>query len=268
MTMTISWDEFFQEVPKEFSPLFAKGTTPWNVLDNLKAFIREHIKPNLPDSVQPGVPLQEPMVLLPGGWMDEGFETVCNDDTKGKMQVWIEGEPVPEATLLCAGAIFTDYRVQLGKGVLVEPGAMIKGPSIILDKAQVRQAAYIREDCIIGPGSVVGHATELKHSIFLDEAKAGHFAYVGDSILGNDVNLGAGTKLANLKFAPGSVTIKGPDGAKIDTGRRKIGAILGDKVQTGCNSVTNPGVFLGKNSMVAPNSTVKPGYYPARTIIR
>ncbi len=263
-----SWQEFFESIPPDFSPLFAPELAPWQVLDGLKDFIRSHIVPNLPDEVEIGAPISEPLVLLPGGWMSEGFDMVCDDNTKGKLQVWIEGEHVPDATLICAGAIFTDYRVQFGKGVLVEPGAMIKGPSIILDWAQVRQAAYIREDSLIGPSAVVGHATEVKHSIFLEDAKAGHFAYVGDSILGNHVNLGAGTKLANLKFGPGSVKIAGPDGQRLDTNRRKIGAILGDNVQTGCNSVTNPGVFLGKNSMVAPNSTVKPGYYPARTIIR
>ncbi|NPA95200.1 MAG: hypothetical protein GXO58_07220 [Thermodesulfobacteria bacterium] len=265
---SFSWQEFFESIPIEFSELFTSGLAPWQVLDGLKDFIRAYITPNLPDEVQIGVPVQQPFVLLPGGWMTEGFDTICNDETKGKLQVWIEGEHVPDATLICAGAVFTDYRVQFGKGVLIEPGAMIKGPTIILDKAQVRQAAYIREDSLIGPKAVVGHATEVKHSVFLKDAKAGHFAYIGDSILGNHVNLGAGTKLANLRFAPGSVKIKGPDGQKIDTNRRKIGAILGDNVQTGCNSVTNPGVFLGKNSMVAPNATVKPGYYPAKTIIR
>ncbi len=266
--MSFSWRHFFSSVPKEFHGLFIEDLPPWQILDHLKTFIRSTIKPNLPDSITLGAPLDSPLVLLPGGWMDEGFETVCNDETKGKLQVWIEGEPVPNATLICAGAIFTDYRVQFGAGILVEPGAMIKGPCIILDNVQIRQAAYVREDCLIGPKAVVGHATELKHSIFLSNAKAGHFAYIGDSILGNQVNLGAGTKLANLKFAPGTVKITGPDGKKIDTGRRKIGAILGDGVQTGCNSVTNPGVFLGQRSMVAPNSSVNPGYYPEKTIIR
>jgi len=264
----ISWSDFFQGIPGDFQNLFPEGAPPWKILDSLKGFLRGNIRPNLPDSIKPGIPLTSAIVLLPGGWMDEGFDVVCNDDTKGRLQVWIEGEPVPDATLICAGATFTDYRIQFGKRILVEPGAMIKGPSIILDNAQIRQAAYIREDCIIGPGSVVGHATEVKHSIFLKEAKAGHFAYIGDSILGNDVNLGAGTKLANLKFAPGSVKIAWRKGEKIDTGRRKIGAILGDFTQTGCNSVTNPGVLLGPHSMVAPNSTVKPGFYPSKTIIR
>ena len=264
----ISWENFFGNVPEEFSELFKPHEAPWHVLDQLKDFIRTSIRPNLPDEVVPGIPLPEPIVLLPGGWMTEGFETVCTDETKGKLMVWIEGEPVPEATLICAGVTFTDYRVQFGKGILVEPGAMIKGPTMILDNAQVRQAAYIREDCLIGPKAVVGHATEAKHSIFLEDSKAGHFAYIGDSILGNSVNLGAGTKLANLKFASGSVKIAGPQGGKIDTGRRKIGAILGDFVQTGCNSVTNPGVLLGPHSMVAPNSTVKPGFYPSKTIVR
>ena len=263
-----SWQEFFRSVPEEFKGLFLQDIPPWQVLNSLKGFIRRKIQPNLPDVINPGVPLPEPIVLLPGGWMTEGFEMVCNDETKGKLQVWIEGEPIPDATLICAGVTFTDYRVEFGRGVLVEPGAMIKGPAIILDETQVRQAAYIREDSLIGPKAVVGHATEVKHSIFLEDAKAGHFAYIGDSILGNSVNLGAGTKLANLKFAPGSVKIAGPEGGKMDTGRRKMGAILGDVVQTGCNSVTNPGVFMGPHSMVAPNSTVKPGYYRAKTIIR
>ncbi len=265
---TLSWQDFFKKIPGSLGGLFIQGEPPWHILDSLKNFIRSTIQPNLPDEIKPGIPLSEPVVLLPGGWLSEGFETVCYDDTGGRLQVWVEGEPEPDATLICAGATFTDYRIQFGKGIVVESGAMIKGPSIILDDAQIRQAAYIREDCIVGPRAVVGHATEIKHSIFLEDAKAGHFAYVGDSILGNGVNLGAGTKLANLKFAPGTVKITGPGGEKVDTGRRKIGAILGDNVQSGCNSVTNPGVFLGISSMIAPNSTVMPGYYPAKTIIR
>jgi bifunctional N-acetylglucosamine-1-phosphate-uridyltransferase/glucosamine-1-phosphate-acetyltransferase GlmU-like protein len=114
---------------------------------------------------------------------------------------------------------------------------------------------------------VVGHTTEVKHCLFLNDAKAGHFNYLGDSILGNDANLGAGTKFANLRFLAGNVKIRTEDGA-IDSGLRKLGAILGDQTQTGCNSVTNPGTLLGKNSILMPNTTAPSGFHPARAVIR
>jgi bifunctional N-acetylglucosamine-1-phosphate-uridyltransferase/glucosamine-1-phosphate-acetyltransferase GlmU-like protein len=114
---------------------------------------------------------------------------------------------------------------------------------------------------------VVGHTTEVKHSIFLDHAKAGHFAYLGDSILGREVNLGAGTKFANLRFLAGNVAVRTSEGL-IDTGRRKFGAILGDRAQTGCNSVTNPGTVIGKEGILMPNTTASSGYHPPRTILR
>jgi NDP-sugar pyrophosphorylase family protein len=144
---------------------------------------------------------------------------------------------------------------------------MIKGPAIIGDGTEIRQGAYVRGDCFVGGGCVIGHVTELKHSILMDGAKAGHFAYIGDSILGVDVNLGAGVKLANLAFAKGNVTIRTKDSV-IDTGRRKFGAILGDGVQAGCNSVTNPGVLVGYGSVVAPLVSVPPGIYRPHSVIR
>ncbi|RUM90525.1 MAG: hypothetical protein DSZ23_01945 [Thermodesulfatator sp.] len=262
------WSVFFNDIPQRMAGLFSGDEAVWTVLDNLKTFLRDTIKPNLPDNISPGVPVETPIALLPGGWLNDGFETVCNDDTKGKIQVWIEGEKVPEATVICAGAVFVDFRVEVGQGVIIEPGALLKGPVIIGDNTEIRQGAYIREDCLVGSGCVIGHTTEIKHSVFLNGAKAGHFAYVGDSILGNQVNLGAGTKLANLRFGPGSVRIKLDNGQSLDTKRRKLGAILGDNVQTGCNSVMNPGVLLGQGSMICPNTTVSPGLYKPRTILR
>jgi bifunctional N-acetylglucosamine-1-phosphate-uridyltransferase/glucosamine-1-phosphate-acetyltransferase GlmU-like protein len=112
---------------------------------------------------------------------------------------------------------------------------------------------------------VVGHATEVKSSALLWESKAGHFAYIGDSILGK-VNLGAGTKLANLKIFNEEVVIK-IDRTKYETGLKKFGAILGDGVETGCNSVTSPGTLLSRGVLVYPNSTVG-GYHPEKTIIK
>jgi len=123
----------------------------------------------------------------------------------------------------------------------------------------------VRGDCLIGNSCVVGHTTEIKGSIMLDGAKAGHFAYIGDSILGKDVNLGAGTKLANLKMIPGSIMIK-KDRKHYNTNRRKLGAIMGDLTETGCNSVTSPGTLIGPRSVVYPGVSVPGGYYPQRTI--
>ena len=260
-------NDFFQSIPKRFEPLFETSDNLWNILDNLKDFIQHTIKPNLPECIIPGVPLPDHVVLLPNGWLDEGFHVVCNAQTKGRLQVWIEGEPVPEASLLCAGSFFADSNIEIGLGVVVEPNTVIKGPAIIGDMSEVRHGAYIRGDSIFCKKCVIGHTTEVKHSIFLDNAKAGHFAYLGDSILGSNVNLGAGTKLANLQFATGSVVVN-IKGKIIDTKRRKLGAILGDDVQTGCNSVINPGSFLARGCLVAPTVSVRPGFYSPGTFIR
>jgi UDP-N-acetylglucosamine diphosphorylase / glucose-1-phosphate thymidylyltransferase / UDP-N-acetylgalactosamine diphosphorylase / glucosamine-1-phosphate N-acetyltransferase / galactosamine-1-phosphate N-acetyltransferase len=107
----------------------------------------------------------------------------------------------------------------------------------------------------------------MKNSVMLPGAKAGHFAYIGDSLLGRDCNLGAGTKLANLKMVKTTIRIKGPD-QEYDTGLRKFGVVMGDRTETGCNAVTSPGTLLGPSCLVAPNTTVKAGYYPRQTVIR
>lgn len=141
--------------------------------------------------------------------------------------------------------------VSIGKGTIIEPGAYIKGPCIIGENCTIRQGAYIRGDLICGDHCVIGHDSEIKNAILLDGAHAAHFAYVGDSILGNKVNLGAGTKCANLKLDNGPVIIH-HNGKRFPTGMRKFGAIIGDASQTGCNSVTNPGTLIGKNVAVCP----------------
>ncbi|MDA8162679.1 MAG: hypothetical protein M0022_07230 [Desulfobacteraceae bacterium] len=259
-------DKLFSDLAGGLKGIFADNQ-PWTALDNLKHYIRQVIAPNIEGVFQPGIPLVSPVILLPEGYMAEGFEIVCNDGTKGMIEVWIQGERVPQASLICAGVVFTNDQIQIGSGVIMEPGAMVKGPAIIGDDTEVRQGAYVRGDCLVGKGCVIGHATEVKHSILMDGAKAGHFAYIGDSILGRDVNLGAGAKLANLRFVHGNVTIEMEDGP-VDTGRHKLGAILGDNVQTGCNSVTNPGAIIGKGSFVAPLATVRPGFYRPHSVIR
>lgn len=260
-------DCFFPKIAGYYKGLFIKDSEIWKAIGQLNEYIHQNIRPNLDNTIVWGVPLPKHMVLLSTEWIYDGFEIVCDDTTKGKLEVRIDGRPVRQASLVCAGSVFTDNRIQIGKGVFIESGTMIKGPSIIGDYTEVRQGAYIRGNCLIGSNCVIGHTTEVKHSIFLDGSKAGHFAYIGDSILGRNVNLGAGTKLANLRFSSGNVSIKIED-ISINTGMRKLGAIIGDNSQTGCNSVTNPGALIGLYSIIAPNATVKPGFYPPRSIIR
>jgi NDP-sugar pyrophosphorylase family protein len=164
------------------------------------------------------------------------------------------------------GAYLMGDKIFIGPGSEVEPGAIIKSPTYIGANTQVRQGAYLRGNALIGDNCVVGHTTELKTSILLDGAHAAHFAYVGDSILGNQVNLGAGTKLANVKLEYTQVIVR-IAGQSYETGLRKLGAILGDRVQIGCNAVSNPGTLMGPGCM-AYALTLLRGYYPANAVIK
>ena len=164
------------------------------------------------------------------------------------------------------GAYIVGDNIFIDEGTVVEPGAYITGPTIIGKNCEIRHGAYIRGNVLVGDNCIIGHATEIKSSIMLNGAKAGHFAYIGDSILGNNVNLGAGTKLANLKVVTGNVYIK-MNGKSMDSGLRKFGAILGDHTEIGCNSVTSPGTLIGKNSTIY-SCTVTRGFYPENSIIK
>lgn len=157
--------------------------------------------------------------------------------------------------------------ISIGKGTKIEPGAFIRGPCIIGKDCVVRHGAYIRGDFITGDKCIIGHATEVKSSIFLNEVHAAHFAYVGDSILGNRVNLGAGTKCANLKLDNSPVAIHLEGKPKIATGMRKLGAIIGDDSQLGCNSVTNPGTLLGQKVFCYPCLNIG-GVIPSYRVVK
>lgn len=139
----------------------------------------------------------------------------------------------------------------IGKGTVIEPGAYIKGPCIIGENCQIRQGAYLRGNVLVGDRCVVGHVSELKSVVMLNDAKAAHFSYVGDSILGNDVNLGAGSICSNLRIDHAEISVKW-NGGQIGTGTNKLGAILGDGTQIGCNAVANPGSVTGKHAAVFP----------------
>lgn len=262
-------DVFFDTTNYEHKTLFALNSPVWAALEGLKSYIADtpFTMPSSPLVTANG-PLSKSVVLYDNSILDaEGMTIEYGDATKGLLKVYQDGKELPGASVIMAGAVLVGPKISLGKGVLIESGAFIKSPAIVGDHTEVRQGAYLRGYCLVGKRCVVGHVTEVKHSIFLDDAKAGHFAYLGDSILGNHVNLGAGTKLANLRFASGNVQIKTPEGP-ITTGLRKFGAILGDQVQTGCNSVTNPGTVLGKGSLILPNTTAPSGYHGNKSVIR
>lgn len=243
--------------------IFSENEEVWTALDRLKDYLATFFRKSWPLSKTSG-PVEKALVI----YNDE----VRNDlevkasGPNDSIQVFMKGEILENAAVILPGAYLFNEKIIIGPGTIVEPGAFIKGPVIIGNHSEIRQGAYIRGDCIVGNRCVVGHTTELKGSILLDGAKAGHFAYIGDSILGKDVNLGAGTKLANLKMIPGSITVT-VDKKRYDTGRRKLGAILGDHTETGCNSVTSPGTLMGPSSIVYPGVSVPSGYYPGRTII-
>lgn len=166
-----------------------------------------------------------------------------------------------------AGCFLIDaHLISIGKGSIVEPGAYIKGPCYLGQNCVVRHGAYIRGNLLAGDNCVIGHDTEIKNSILLNNAHAAHFAYVGDSVLGNNVNLGAGTKCANLKFDNQKITVQ-CDGNTIATGMRKFGAVIGDNSQTGCNSVTNPGTLLGQDVFCYPTINIG-GFIPSQLIIK
>tara|TARA_B100000767_G_scaffold275163_1_gene310769 strand:- start:158 stop:814 length:657 start_codon:yes stop_codon:yes gene_type:complete len=145
--------------------------------------------------------------------------------------------------------------VHIDSTAQIEPSVHIIGPAYIGPNSVIRHGAYIREFSWICANALVGHASETKHSVLLPGAKAPHFNYVGDSILGPNVNLGAGVKLSNLRNDGGEVHVI-VNGERIPSGLRKFGAIIGENSQLGCNAVTNPGVVLGSDCLVMPNATV------------
>ncbi len=198
--------------------------------------------------------------------------------------LWKEGDPVWGALLSlknylngCAlGKIEVELpegvhlenpaSISIGKGTVIEPGVYLKGPCIIGQNCVIRHGAYIREWVVMGDFCAIGHSAELKHAILLDSANATHFVYVGDSILGNGVNLGAGVKCANVRLDKREISFIF-EGKKFKTGLKKAGAILGDGAQIGCNCVLNPGTLIGKESVSHPLMNLS-GYIPARSKIK
>ena len=174
---------------------------------------------------------------------------------------WRVESPIP------AGVHLLGDRIAIAPGCRIEPGAVIVGPAVFEEGVTVRTGAYVREYCLLGARCLVGAHSEVKGSVLLPGAKAPHQAYVGDSILGREVNLGAGTICSNVKNIEGEIAIR-VGGEVVHTGLHKFGAILGDGCKTGCNTVLNPGTLLGPGSVTYPNATLRSGFYPPRTLVK
>ncbi|MCH5304535.1 MAG: UDP-N-acetylglucosamine pyrophosphorylase [Ruminococcus sp.] len=156
--------------------------------------------------------------------------------------------------------------IWVAKSANVFDSAYLHGPLIIDENAEVRQCAFIRGNAIVGKKAVVGNSTELKNSILFNCVQTPHYNYIGDSILGYKSHTGAGVITSNLKSDKSLVTVKLGD-KKIETGVKKFGAMLGDNVEVGCNSVLNPGTVVGKNTNIYPLSFVR-GYVPENSIFK
>lgn len=156
--------------------------------------------------------------------------------------------------------------IWVAKSAKVAPTACLNGPLIIDEEAEVRHCAFVRGNAIVGKGAVVGNSTELKNVILFNKVQVPHYNYVGDSILGYKSHMGAGSITSNVKSDKTLVVLHG-DGICEETGLKKMGAILGDQVEVGCNSVLNPGTVIGSNSNVYPLSSVR-GVIPSNSIYK
>ena len=199
-------------------------------------------------------------------------KTIAAELFRGKTYPW---EALPEISdfILKLGETLSpeEYEhpaegVWIAKDAKVFPSAYIGAPCIIDHEAEVRHCAFIRGSAIVGKGAVVGNSTELKNVVLFDKVQVPHYNYVGDSILGFRAHMGAGSITSNVKSDKTLVVVKAAEEA-VETGRKKVGAMLGDRVEVGCNSVLNPGTVIGRDSQVYPVSCVR-GVIPANSIYK
>lgn len=160
--------------------------------------------------------------------------------------------------------------IWVAKSATVAPTACLNGPLIIDEEAEIRHCAFVRGNAIVGKGAVVGNSTELKNVVLFNKVQVPHYNYVGDSVLGYKAHMGAGSITSNVKSDKTLVKVKGcvqGENFVIETGLKKMGAMLGDRVEVGCNSVLNPGTVIGRDSNIYPTSCVR-GYIPAQHIFK
>ena len=199
-------------------------------------------------------------------------ETIAGELFAGKTYPW---EVLPEigAFIVKLGNTLDPQEYEkageniwIARSAKVAPTASITGPAIIGKEAEIRQGAFIRGNAIVGEGAVVGNSTELKNVVLFNKVQVPHYNYVGDSILGYRAHMGAGSITSNVKSDKTRVVVKGKE-TKIETGLKKFGAMLGDQVEVGCNSVLNPGTVIGPRSNIYPLSSVR-GVIPADHIFK
>lgn len=173
-------------------------------------------------------------------------------------------KPAIHAKLI--GKPFISQAVFIGQGTVVEQGAMIKGPAWIGENCEIRAGCYIRENVVVGNGAVLGNSCEFKSCIIFNGAQVPHFNYVGDSILGYKAHLGAGVILSNVRLDRREISVIA-QGESVPTGRKKFGAVVGDRAEIGCNAVLSPGSVIGRDSIIYPGSHWR-GVLPEKSIAR
>ena len=199
-------------------------------------------------------------------------ETIAADLFEGLTYPW-EALPKIHDFIIALGRSLPAERYEergeniwVAKSAKVAPTACLNGPLIVDEEAEIRHCAFIRGNAIVGKGAVVGNSTELKNVVLFNRVQVPHYNYVGDSILGYKSHMGAGSITSNVKSDKSLVTVKGK-GIHIETGLKKMGAMLGDHVEVGCNSVLNPGTVVGRNTNIYPTSMVR-GVVPADSIYK
>lgn len=199
-------------------------------------------------------------------------ETIAKDLFEGKTYAWEVLPEIKDFVLKIGPTLPKDKFDQIGEDIWVAKSAKVfdsaylNGPLIVDEEAEIRHCAFVRGSAIVGKKSVVGNSTELKNSILFNNVEAPHYNYVGDSVLGFHAHMGAGSITSNIKSDRTNIVVKDED-ESIATGMRKIGAILGDYVEVGCNSVLNPGTVVGKHSNIYPLSMVR-GVVPSYSIFK
>lgn len=199
-------------------------------------------------------------------------ETIAKEVFAGLTYPW-EALPKIKDFIISLGETLPEEKYERREGNIwiartakVFPSAYIGGPAIIDEEAEIRHCAFIRGSAIVGKGAVVGNSTELKNVILFNKVQVPHYNYVGDSILGYKAHMGAGSITSNVKSDKTLVVVKAGE-ETFETGLKKFGAMLGDQVEVGCNSVLNPGTVIGKNTNIYPTSMVR-GLVPADSIYK
>jgi len=199
-------------------------------------------------------------------------QTIAAEVFEGCTYPWEVLSKIKDEILRIGNSLSEDEYMKVGedvwiaKSAKVSSTASITGPAIIGKEAEIRHCAFIRGNAIVGEGAVVGNSTELKNVILFNKVQVPHYNYVGDSILGYKAHMGAGAITSNVKSDKTLVTVKAGE-EKLKTGLKKFGAILGDNVEVGCNSVLNPGTVVGRNSNIYPLSMVR-GYVKEGSIYK